>query len=102
MFLEKIFPFFKYLISGESMSPTLKPGQNILVNRLTYVFAKPKVGDIIALKDLGSKKVLIKRISKTNKDNYFVLGDNEKQSTDSRVFGWIKKKDIIGKVIFSR
>lgn len=30
---------------------------------------------------------------------YYVLGDNPSQSTDSREFGWIKRKEIIGKVI---
>lgn len=30
------------------------------------------------------------------KEEYFVLGDNRKYSTDSRVFGKIKKKDIVG------
>lgn len=29
---------------------------------------------------------------------YFVTGDN-KESTDSKVFGWVKEADIIGKVV---
>lgn len=35
------------------------------------------------------------------KDKYLVFGDNRKNSTDSRVFGFIDKKIIFGKVIFS-
>jgi len=34
------------------------------------------------------------------KDSYFVMGDNRGDSLDSRNFGFIKKSDIIGKVIF--
>jgi len=34
-----------------------------------------------------------------NKNEYFVIGDNYKDSYDSRIFGAISKKDIIGKVI---
>ena len=31
-------------------------------------------------------------------DEYFVLGDNREESTDSRFFGPVKQQDIIGKV----
>ena len=34
---------------------------------------------------------------KLGKDEYYVLGDNRTNSTDSRVLGPIKKKDIMGK-----
>ena len=80
------------------MSPTLEPEDIVLVNR----FSTPKLGDIVAAKDPRDGKILIKRVSKIKNNKYFVTGDNKKKSTDSRTFGWIKKKDIIGKVIFSR
>lgn len=31
--------------------------------------------------------------------HYFVLGDNKQESTDSKSFGWVTYKNIIGKVI---
>lgn len=77
------------------MLPTLTPGQDVLV--LCW-FYDPKKGDIVAVKVHG--KEMIKRIQKTDDRRIFVIGENEKMSTDSRNFGWIKKDQIIGKVIY--
>ena len=46
--------------------------------------------DDFSLVDLGYDKI--------PEDMYLVLGDNRENSMDSREFGLIKKKDIIGKV----
>ena len=81
------------------MSPTLNHGDEVLVNRLSFLFFKPKIGQVIALRDPRDKKVLIKRISKIQAKKYFVEGDNKQNSTDSRKFGMIEKSDIIGKII---
>ena len=78
------------------MEPAFKAGDTVLVNRLSYFLGKPKVGDAVVLK---REKFIIKRIAKINKDRFFVVGDNKEESADSREFGWISKKDILGKVI---
>ncbi len=77
------------------MLPTLKPGQDILV---FCWFLRLKKGDLVVFKKNG--KELIKRVQKIHNEEYFVIGDNKKESTDSRRFGWIKKSEIIGKVIY--
>ena len=93
--------FSRFTISGHSMEPNISQGQTVLVSSIPYFFSKPKVGDIVSFKKTG--KVFIKRISGTDPsddgEKYFVGGDNKKDSMDSRRFGWILKKDIIGKVI---
>lgn len=79
------------------MLSTLKEGQDVLVFNWAYLFIQPKVGDMVVVK-VGRKEVL-KRIQKISDREYFVTGDNEKDSLDSRKFGPIDKSEIIGKVI---
>jgi len=88
----------RFKISGHSMEPTLFEGQTVLVSSIPFFFSKTKTGDIVAFKK--AEKVFIKRIAKTDKGKYFVSGDNKKDSMDSKRFGWILKKDIIGKVVY--
>lgn len=79
------------------MNPTLKAGDVVLINRLSYIFGIPKIGDIVVLK---KERYIIKRIVKIKEGKFFIVGDNKKESTDSRNFGWVSKKEIIGKAIF--
>lgn len=79
------------------MSSAFKENDTVLVNRLSYFLSKPKIGDVIVLKH---GKYIIKRIKAIRGDKIFVVGDNTKETTDSRNFGWINKKEIVGKVIF--
>ena len=97
-FLLKFSPVYKFIIFGDSMSPILCDGQFVLVNRLSYFLTKPKVGDIVAFRDPRNKKILIKRITDFKNGKYFVSGDNKKHSTDSRNFGMIARREIVGKV----
>ena len=76
------------------MLPTLNPGQDVLV---WCWFNKYKVGDIVVIRHSG--RAMVKRIQKTDGRRVFVTGDNKKMSTDSRSFGWIEKKNLVGKVI---
>lgn len=94
----KYFPFGIVKVSGNSMLPTLKPGQYCLVSPLPYYFSKPKPGDIIVAA-LPNKEV-IKRIKTANTEGYFIVGDNENESTDSRNFGLIKGNKILAKIVF--
>lgn len=76
------------------MYPTLKPDKNVLV--LCW-FYKLKTRDLVVFKK--DNKAIIKRIQKLDGYRIFVVGDNTKESTDSRHFGWIDQDKIIGKVI---
>ncbi len=78
------------------MVPALKPGDYILVS--TW-FRCISTGNMVVFKYPKSGMLLVKRISRINGEEYYVLGDNLPKSQDSREFGWIERRDIIGKVI---
>jgi len=79
------------------MEPAIKNGQKVLVSGVPYFFSKPKIREIVAFKN--KNQTLIKRIIRKNKDEYFLAGDNSRDSLDSKELGFIPKKYIIGKVI---
>ncbi|MEL7565011.1 MAG: signal peptidase I [Dehalobacterium sp.] len=134
----RIFLWEPYYIPSGSMSPVLKPGDKILVNKLVYRLEPPRRGDIVVFKfPLNEKKEYIKRIialpgetieGKDNKilingqklredylqndrtyddfgpvqmgqEEYYVLGDNRKDSEDSRFWGPLDGEKIRGKAM---
>lgn len=84
------------------MLPTLKPGQDVLCFNWAYIFSKPKKGDIVIVQSVKCKvkSEIVKRIQKVKGSKVYLIGDNKKESTDSRDFGPIDKSEIIGKVVW--
>ena len=81
------------------MLPVYKHGDTILVNRLAYLFTTPKINDLVIVRDPRNNREILKRVILLRNNTYVVEGDNKKESTDSRVFGPVRKKAIIGRVI---
>lgn len=77
------------------MSPTFKNKDSVLA--FSYVFNSPHVNDVVVIKK--QNKYMVKRIIEIKNMLFFVVGDNRKNSTDSRHFGYITRNDIIGRVI---
>lgn len=96
MFL-KYSPLKKFRVKEYSMDPYLKNNDAVVVFR--YLFSRPKVGDVIIFHHTTPPHMFIKRITKMNKKKVWVEGDNKKNSIDSRTFGFIDQRNIIGKVI---
>src|SRR5437016_11797434 len=117
------------LVHGDSMLPTYRDGQMVLVNRLAGGAGTWRRGDVVLVR-VGND-VLIKRVSKlpgetlsrmeseqfTRSSMWFeptkdqanplrvppgslvVLGDNKAVSDDSRAFGPVPFKDVTGIVV---
>lgn len=81
------------------MEPLIKNGEKILVSEIPYLFKKPQLNDVVVVK-VENNLILVKRIIKISNGKHFVLGDNKKDSKDSRSFGNLSRKQILGKMIF--
>ena len=81
------------------MSPTINPGNIVLASSLPYFFSKPKVKDLVIVFDPRDGRILGQRITKIDKNENFVSGYNKTKSAAIRIFGNLKRRDIIGKVI---
>ena len=102
--LSSLFPFNIHIVKGHSMQPFLNEGDRVVVFRWAYVFSQPKKGDVVVFKHNDGKKYVKRIAAMANNNNgkkFFVAGDNEKDSKDSRNFGHINRKLIIGKIVAS-
>ena len=90
------------------MMPALLPGERLLFNRLAFVRDRPRAGDIVLVSHpLRPEFRLVKRLAGVPGDaidgntlgrgEYWVLGDNESESTDSREFGPVHRRDLLGR-----
>ena len=93
----------RFRVTGVSMSPSLKDGEEIIAQIKAYHL---QVNNVVVLyHPLRSNLIILKRIKQImvdadeEKKKYFVQGDNLSASTDSRHFGWVNEDLIIGKVI---
>jgi len=137
-------------VVGQSMQPTLRDGDRLLVSRLAYRLRRPRRGEIVLLRrnaggahnpesikrivglphervqivagevrlngcplpepylpqpaDEAERAMLTVALALTpacawrlGPDEYIVLGDNRARSTDSRSFGPVRRRDIVGK-----
>ena len=90
----------RFCVTGNSMFPVLKAGEEVLVDTKAYHRCLPEMGDlVIAWHPQKENLRIIKRVLKVDeKGNCFLMGENSLESSDSRSFGLISSQQIIGKV----
>ena len=97
-------------VEGDSMEPTFRRGDWLLVRRLTPSFDPQRIqlGDVLLIeRELQPGAIVIKRLKEIRGDSpnrhyksYWVEGDNSLYSQDSRAWGAVMGIEIVGKVLF--
>jgi len=100
-------------VHGESMRPTLNPGELIAVAAHAYDRRQPRRGEVVAARPAAcGGRLMVKRLGGVPQDEvmvegrcwqlqeeqFFLLGDRSDESTDSRTFGPVTRQELIGPV----
>jgi nickel-type superoxide dismutase maturation protease len=90
----------RFRITGNSMMPRLKPGDEVLLNPRAYRHTPPQPGHIVvAYHPFRPELQVVKRITQTLADGrYYLEGDNPAESSDSRTFGPVRPDQILGQI----
>ncbi|MGC8464301.1 MAG: nickel-type superoxide dismutase maturation protease [Acidimicrobiales bacterium] len=80
-------PLRRVEVTGDSMEPTLRAGDRLVVVRLSETV---RPGQIVVVRDpRDQRRHMIKRVVRVLHDRIEVRGDNADSSTDSRHFGFV-------------
>lgn len=94
-----------YFVPSPSMTPTLQPGDFILLDSWAYDRKPPVSGDIVVFQQ-GPEFAVVKRsahwpgtMESVQNGQIYVLGDNPQMSLDSRKLGGIDLGKVKGRVM---
>jgi signal peptidase I len=87
----------RVIVTGDSMVPTLQPGDRLLV----VVARRVRPGQLVVVPDprLPARR-LVKRVTSVGPTSVCVQGDNDGASTDSRHFGPLPRTAVRGRVVY--
>jgi len=89
----------RFIIQGDSMLPTLRSEDWVLVEDGFYDNQQPIRGELVLIEHPQRPGyVLVKRITSVEDDVVMVLGDNPDNSTDSRHFGPVHQSKLLARV----
>lgn len=91
---------FRLRVTGDSMMPTLKADDIVLVDKQAYANTLPLSGEIVVAHHPYHKKLLIiKRVTDITVEKRIQLeSDNPQAGSDSRQFGTVALAKLVGRV----
>jgi phage repressor protein C with HTH and peptisase S24 domain len=81
-------------VAGNSMQPTLRPGDACLVRYGATI----RPGDVVVAQ-LPARPLGIKRAALHDEDGWWLSSDDPGQGTDSATFGSVDDADVLGRVV---
>ena len=98
-----MFGLSRVVVEGNSMSPAYNQGDFLLIRSFSGQPHTLSIGQVYLIQDPNREGVkLLKRLKETQIENgvirYWVEGDN-KESNDSRSWGWLEADKFVGKVL---
>jgi len=94
--------YSRYAVTGGSMEPALFEGDFVIVDRKAFSRRLPRPGEVILATDPREpSRTLVKRVTWVDLHGQLWLeGDNDEESTDSRAFGRVPPRTLVGRVVF--
>src|SRR5438067_13916193 len=92
----KHWPLRRVQVFGDSMRPALEAGDRLLVVRAGHL----RAGDVVAVADPRQPtRTVVKRIAGVGPEGVTVLGDNPAASSDSRTYGPVPHRLVLGRAV---
>ena len=120
-----VFIFYNFqavIVQGNSMLPTFQTGARIFICKAAWLVGPPKDDDIVVVRLSGTGEYIIKRVYRiagervdplwsplywrstgpylVPEGQIYLLGDNREISEDSRIFGPVDLRSVVGKAVF--
>ena len=94
----RVLPFQRFSVQDTSMRPVVQPGDRLLVGR----WLRPRAGDLVVLRDPEQPSVfIVKRVASVEPNGDLVVrGDNPNVSRDSRHFGSVARRLVVGRAFY--
>lgn len=87
-------------VTGHSLTPKYQEGDFVLISKIPFLFHAPQPGDIVAFHH-PLYGTMIKQVTQTDPQaQSLVVTGTHPDSIDSRHFGPISRRSLLGKVIW--
>ena len=91
-----LLPVSIYKVRDNSMLPAIRDGDYVIA---IGWHGRVRRGDVVVLMHPAGTMLLVKRVDAVDAESVYVVGDNLAESKDSRHFGAVRRKSLLGKVV---